>query len=128
MHYFNPLFTPSFFRSPIPPQPQYPDIDHMLDNVENKDIDFHHFIDYIELKNYEPRNFSQAQRDRILAFITDGFVRQCEATFYFAKSIQLNRTIYTNKYTGNELYIYDINTWVLLTDFLKVYDALRKSH
>lgn len=120
MQYLN-----AFIRYDPTPQNVYPDIDNILDKIEKKEIDLDYLCDYIELKQYNIRSFSKTQCDRIVSIITKSFVRECEATFYFTKAIQFTRTIYTHQLTGPVLYVYDDNRWVLLTDFLKVYESIR---
>lgn len=116
-------YITSFYRST--PLKKYADIDNILDNIDKNELDFEYLYSYMTLKQYRIVDFSHEQRERILSVIKRGFVRQCDATFYFTKSIQLNRTIYTNQASGNVLYVYDNGEWVLLTDYLKIFDSLR---
>ncbi len=116
-----PISTPT-------PTNFYVDIDNILHKIEKKELDIEYLCDYIEFKRYNVNDFCKAQRDRIVSIIINSFIPECEATFFFTKSIQFTRTLYTNQFTGPVLYVYDDNRWILMTEFLKIYEYIRNVH
>jgi hypothetical protein len=113
----------TFFQREI----KYQDLYHIIDNIQREETDFAYFFDYIQLKGYNFNDLPLHLRTKVSDLILSAFEQIGVATFFISRLIQVQRPIFTNKYTKNELYIYDDNDnqWHTLKDYLKIYDIIR---
>ncbi len=103
----------------------YSDVANIIQAIERKETDVAYLIFYIQMRDYKTDCFPSHLRATISKLIESSFTKVCSAKFHISSSIKVTRDVYTNKWTGNELYVNDHGTWISMTEFLKVFDLLR---
>lgn len=101
------------------------DVHNMLHQLENNEIDLIHLIDYLYLKNYNTVLLPTSCKEKLSKIVTDGFKRQCNGIFCLTSHLRFTKEIYTNKHTGNELYVFEANQWITLKEYLGIFDIVR---
>jgi hypothetical protein len=93
--------------------------------VEKGDSDLDYLMYYIESHGINTQLLPCWLSERIVKIIENGFEDTATAVFHLTPSCIVTKTIYTNKYSGNDLYVRDEGNWILVRDFVRLYDVVR---
>lgn len=105
----------------------YHDVNNIVQDIKKGDADFKFLIDYMELRDYKIQDLPNHIINDVNEIIMHNFKFSCNAVFHISRAIQLERRIYTNKLTGNELYVNDCGDMIPMNEFLKLFDSIRKA-
>lgn len=93
--------------------------------VERNEADMEYLLYYVQTRGMRLEYLPGWLCHRITHLVERAFEGKETAVFHITPSVRVVKTVYTNKYTGNELYIRDEGNWVLVKDFIKLYDIVR---
>ncbi len=93
--------------------------------VEKGETDLEYLMYYLDSHGINLEYVPSWLGSRIATIVENGFEGKDTGVFHVTQSIKVVKTIYTNKYTGNDLYVRDQGQWILVRDFIKLYDAIR---